>query len=370
MPSVADTIRRLHAAQYTPSLGSATIGQSRLRPLPASDSNPGALSGWCYVPQNDDRMALVVVLHGCTQTAAGYDCGAGWSDLAERYGFAVLFPEQRRENNPNLCFNWFNPNDTRRGHGEAESIRRMIETMLDRHPVDPTRIFITGLSAGGAMTSAMLAAYPEIFAGGGIIAGLPHGAATSVPEALERMRGQGHPRGTVYTDRVRAASDHAGPWPRISVWHGDADQTVNPINADHLIEQWRGLHGADAAPDRSELVGRHVRRVWLDEDGREAVEAYSLAGIGHGTPVHTYGADACGVAGPYMIEAGISSTRRLAASWELLGRARPASEPKTPARADAEMTPDPGEARTAGAMPGSSIQATIEDVLRSVGLFK
>lgn len=357
MPSIAETIRRLQAHAAAP-LGAAATGAGRLRPLPAFGSNPGALNGWFDAPAEGEAIALVVVLHGCTQTAAGYDRGSGWADLAERHGFAVLFPEQRRENNANLCFNWFDAADTRRGGGEAESIRQMIGAMVDRHPIDPRRVFVTGLSAGGAMASVMLAAYPELFAGGGIIAGLPYGAAASVPEAFERMRGQGHPGGAAYADRVRAASPHAGPWPTISVWHGDADRTVSPVNADRIVEQWRALHGVDAAPDRSDMVDGHVRRIWLGRDGGEAIEAYSIAGMGHGTPLKTGGDDGCGVAGPHMLDAGISSTRRLAARWGLLSD-RPAA-----------ASTAPGGSADARPAPAASVQAVIEKALRTAGLLK
>ena len=371
VPSIAETIRRLKTASPVLPLGPAATGRSHLRPLTSFGSNPGALNGWCYVPEAeaDAPTALVVVLHGCTQTAAGYDVGSGWSELAHRYGFAVLFPEQQRANNANLCFNWFNAEDTRRGGGEAESIRRMIGTMVERHPIDPTRIFVTGLSAGGAMTSAMLAAYPEVFAGGGIIAGLPYGAAASMPEAFERMRGQGHPGGQALGDRVRAASSHDGPWPRISVWHGDADATVSASNADRIVEQWRGLHGVGAAPDRSETVDGHVRRVWLDRHGEEAIEAYRVAGMGHGTPLRTGGRDGCGAAGPHMLEAGISSTRRLAASWGLLGDERPACGLDGATPASAAPSP-PTDVSHSTAAISSTVQATIENALRTAGLLK
>jgi poly(hydroxyalkanoate) depolymerase family esterase len=312
----------------------------------------------------------VVVLHGCTQTAAGYDHGSGWSDLAERHGFALLFPEQRRENNPNLCLNWFNAEDTRRQGGETESIRRMIDTVVNQHAIDPSQIFVTGLSAGGAMTSVMLAAYPELFAGGGIIAGLPFGVATSVPEAFERMRGQGHPNEQDLSDRVRAASAHRGPWPRISVWHGDADATVNSINADRIVDQWRALHQVGTTSARSESIDGHLRSVWLDRAGNEVIEQYRIRGMGHGVPLSTTGPDGCGVAGPFMIKAGISSTRHLAASWGLLGeenaindanRPEPsASDRSTAAKAQAgRVTP-----------PSASIQATIEKALRTAGLMR
>ena len=155
-----------------------------------------------------------------------YDFGAGWSTLADRHGFVLLLPEQQRANNANNCFNWFSAGDIERGRGEAMSIRCMVEKMIVDHEIDRRRVFVTGLSAGGAMTSVMLATYPEVFAAGAIIAGLPYGTAANVKEAFESM-GQVRARSArEWGDLVRAASPHQGPWPRVSVWHGGADQVV------------------------------------------------------------------------------------------------------------------------------------------------
>src|SRR5689334_9322965 len=108
--------------------------------------NPGNLRMFVYVPPGAGAGApLVVILHGCGQTAAGYDLGTGWSRLADQLGFALLAPEQKPANNPNTCFDWFNPEDIARGQGEAASIARMIQTMVETHRLDVTRIFITGL---------------------------------------------------------------------------------------------------------------------------------------------------------------------------------------------------------------------------------
>ena len=135
-------------------------------------SNPGNLRMFSFAPHNlQPAPGLVVVLHGCGQTAAAYDLGAGWSTLAKHYGFALLMPQQQPLNNANGCFNWFNPEDTERDSGEACSIRQMIAHAVKEIGIDRERIFVTGLSAGGAMTSVMLATYPEVFAGGAIIAG-------------------------------------------------------------------------------------------------------------------------------------------------------------------------------------------------------
>ena len=206
---------------------------------------------------------LVVVLHGCTQSAAAFDRACGWSDLAARLGFALLLPEQRRANNPKRCFNWFAAGDTRRDAGEALSIRRMVDRMLAGHALDPGRVYVAGLSAGGAMAAAMLAAYPEVFAGGAVIGGVPYGAATNARQARPAMAGRldNRPAGG-WGDAVRAASPHRGPWPRVSVWHGDADRSVHPVNAERLVEQWTELHGVAGQPALEERDGGHLRRVW------------------------------------------------------------------------------------------------------------
>jgi poly(hydroxyalkanoate) depolymerase family esterase len=287
---------------------------SRLREVSQFGSNPGNLRMFTYVPPRlAADPALVVVLHGCTQTAAGYDHGAGWSTLADRYGFALLLPEQKRANNLNCCFNWFLPADTQRDQGEAASIRQMIETAVDEHGIDRRRVFVTGLSAGGAMTSVMLACYPDVFAGGAIIAGLPYGAAANVQQAFESMF-QSPPRAArAWGDLVRAASSHRGPWPRVAVWHGDADTTVVPTNAHEILKQWIDVHGLPADPSVRATQNGHARAIWFNAAGDEVIESFTVSRMAHGTPLATGTAvDACGNAGPFLLEAGISSSWHIA----------------------------------------------------------
>ncbi len=285
-------------------------------------ANPGALKMFSFVPEPLPRGAgLVVVLHGCGQTAAGYDLGAGWSTLAKHYGFALLMPEQQGSNNANTCFNWFSPEDTARGSGEAASIRQMIARMVSDHRLDPRRIYVTGLSAGGAMASVMLATYPEVFAAGAIVAGLPFGIATNLREALSGMLQSPSRPAEELGDLVRQASGHKGPWPKVSVWHGSADRTVNPANADEIVKQWLDVHGLPLAPMSVADVDGYPREVWWNAEGETIVESYTITDMAHGTPLGVADNDKrYGEGGAFLIEAGISSSYHIANFFGLTER--------------------------------------------------
>jgi poly(hydroxyalkanoate) depolymerase family esterase len=267
-----------------------------------------------YVPaQRQPLLPLVVVLHGCGQSAAEYDLGAGWSTLAKHYGFALLMPEQQRANNAQRCFNWFQPDDISRGEGEVASIRQMIARMVADRAIDPRRIFITGLSAGGAMTMAMLSSYPELFAAGAVIAGLPFGVARNVRDALLQMRMPAPRDGHELGHLVREASSFSGRWPRLSVWHGTADRTVHPDNADEIIKQWLDLHGLPLGPMAESDVDGYPRQVWWNADGETMVESYAITDMAHGTPLGVAENDKrYGKQGPFLIDAGISSSYHIA----------------------------------------------------------
>jgi poly(hydroxyalkanoate) depolymerase family esterase len=297
-------------------------------------SNPGNLRMFRYAPVVlQHPRALVVVLHGCGQTAAAYDVGSGWSTLAKHYGFALLMPGQLASNNANGCFNWFYPEDTARERGEAGSIRQMIARMVKDHAIDPRRIFITGLSAGGAMTSVMLAIHPELFAAGAIIAGLPFGVATNLRDALIGMRASRTRSATELGDLVRKASSHKGKWPKVSVWHGTADRTVYPGNADEIVKQWLDVHGLPLEPMAQSTVDGHPREVWWGPDGETVVESYTIADMAHGTPLGIAETDKrYGTQGAFMIEAGISSSYHIAKFFGLTGwiRERKPPAPKLP----------------------------------------
>jgi poly(hydroxyalkanoate) depolymerase family esterase len=297
---------------------------SHLQEVEEFGTNPGGLRMLTYLPDDlPASPALVVVLHGSTQSAVNYDVGTGWSTLADRHGFALLMPEQTRKNNLNGSFNWFLRNDTQRGKGEAHSIVQMVEQMVRDHDIDRKRIFVTGLSAGGAMTLAMLASYPDVFAAGAVIAGLPYGGATNIQEALRGMF-QAPPKSSrELGDLVREASPNSIVWPKLSVWHVSADRTVKPANAGEIIKQWLDVHELPLTPTSEQIVDGHSRQAWWNADGETVIESYAITDMAHGIPLsHLEG----GIVGPYMIEAGISSSDHIAKFFRLTDTLR-----KTPA---------------------------------------
>lgn len=289
------------------------------REVGAFGTNPGNLRMHIFVPaQLAAAPPLVVALHGCGQSAAEYAAGAGWSKLAEHLGFIVLYPEQQSANNANGCFSWFLPGDVRRDDGEAHSIHQMVQHVVAAYGVDRARIYVTGLSAGGAMANVMLAAYPDTFAAGAIIAGLPYGSAASMQEAFGAMFTDQQHSPRDLGDRVRSASHSSGPWPRISIWHGTADQVVRPGNADLIARQWADVHGIAIEPSFDGRHGSHGRRLWNDAGGNTLIEAFAISGMGHGVPLDApAGVASFGSPGPYFLDAGISSTQHIAGFWGL-----------------------------------------------------
>jgi poly(hydroxyalkanoate) depolymerase family esterase len=329
-------------------------------------ANPGNLRMFAFVPESlQSSPALVVVLHGCGQNAAGYDLGAGWSTLAKQYGFALLMPEQQLSNNGNGCFNWFDPQDSKRGRGETSSIRQMIGRMVRDHRIDKDRIFVTGLSAGGAMTSVMLASYPEIFAAGAIIAGLPYGIATNAREAMNGMFQSPARPASELGDLVRNASKHRGPWPKVSVWHGGADGTVDPANADEIVKQWLDVHQLPSAPMSEGTVDGYPHQIWWNADGKTVVESYTITNMTHGTPLGTAENDErYGMRGALLIEAGISSSYHIAKFFDLTKGIR---ESQTITGAAAKPSPFKSQHKR---RRGTGVGAAISRALTAVGLKK
>lgn len=294
--------------------------------------NPGKLKAYYYKPDDlPSNAPLVVALHGCGQRACDYDDETGWIALAQRYKFALLFPEQQQvdllhlnplgpSGNPGYCFSWWLTSEADR-HGEPESIMNMTKHMVNMFKLDPQRIYITGLSGGGAMTVTMLAAYRGCFAGGAPMAGVPANCAEGVwphtvsaecmcidirdlrqdvlgslglfaadyeqkHEQCMRMEEPVPGRTAAWWgDRVREIADNAEStrWPRISIWQGSNDNMVAPINLKRLMLQWTDVHGLNPAagktvqepqPDASPYDIQHT--TYADASGRVQVETYLI----------------------------------------------------------------------------------------------
>ncbi|MET8606121.1 PHB depolymerase family esterase [Streptomyces rubiginosohelvolus] len=290
------------AAPTSPAAAEARAAAA-LERVTSFGANPGGLNMYVYRPAALPANAPVVVaLHGCTQSAQVYSDNAGLNTFADRHGFLVVYAETTTANNANKCFNWFQPGDTRRGQGEAASIRQMVAHAATAYGTDTGRVQVTGLSAGGAMTSVMLAAYPDVFAAGAVVAGIPYGCGTDVVSAFGCMSPGVDRTPAAWAQAVRDAHPgFAGPWPRVAIWHGDNDATVAPRNADELRDQWTAVHGLGQTPDRTSTIGPNSTRrsEYLAADGGASViEVNRVPGIGHGTPVDPgSGAEQCGATG-------------------------------------------------------------------------
>lgn len=328
--SAAGLVVLLLAALSVVSLPSPARAATTPQEVTGFGSNPGNLRMFRYVPQGlPNGRPVVVALHGCTQDASTYAVNTGWMQLADTYRFAVVFPQQRSANNSSSCFNFFEPADSRRDSGEALSIKQMVDrTKQDNGSASA---YVSGLSAGGAMTAVMLATYPEVFSGGGTIAGLPYGCANSASTAYTCMSPGVDKSPLRWGDKVRAAYSYSGPRPKVAIWQGTADTTVKPMNATELMEQFTNVNGTDQTPDITDTVGGYPHRVYGG-----TVETYEITGMGHGQPVDPgTGPTQCGTAGAYILDVNICSPYYLVRFWGIDDSTSPRPSPT------ATITPTP-----------------------------
>jgi poly(hydroxyalkanoate) depolymerase family esterase len=298
----------------------SSFAQTTLQQITSFGKNPGNLRMFFYVPKDvKPNAGLVVLLHGCAQAASEFDDETGWVQLADKEKFIVLLPQQNVENNSSRCFNWFSPTHISRDGLETSSIIEMIDLMQKNHSIDASKVFITGLSAGGAMSSVMIASYPERFAAAAIVAGVPFGCATSMSSAFSCMSGFSFPaptpeqRGTLVRN---AAGNYTGPWPRVLVIQGTSDELVSFKNAQFNVDQWVNVHGLTARDRVETTVGSNTVAQYKNNKNVTVVSFLGISGFRHGYPINP--SAKCGSAGKYVLASNVCAAEITAKFFNLL----------------------------------------------------
>ncbi|WP_244816024.1 PHB depolymerase family esterase [Caballeronia sp. Lep1P3] len=235
-----------------------------------------------YVPghHRGESLPLIVMLHGCTQDADDFAAGTRMNALAETHGFIVAYPTQPQGANSSKCWNWFRPADQQRDRGEPSLITGITREVMADYNVDPKRVFVAGLSAGGAMAAIMAQTYPDLYAAAGVHSGLPVGCAHDLPSALAAMRGGKVRSKAQKSMRADAHGAQASACPLI-VFHGDADATVHPANANELIREFSAREVIPVrAPSSDSRVRKHTVRYMTSQAGVDA-ELWVIHGAPH-----------------------------------------------------------------------------------------
>jgi len=227
-----------------------TIAQKDLVEVKNYGTNPGKIKMFLHEPKvakhSSLKKPIVIVLHGCSQSAEGVSKQTYWNLLADKYGFYVVYPQQNLINNPSLCFNWFSSEDTQKNQGESHSIKEMLNYMTNNYPIDEYRVFVYGVSAGAAMSVVLMANYPEIIDGGAILAGGPFMPELTHLQRLDLMFSPEENTAEKLGNPIKKLnSGFTGNYPRVVIIQGKNDLVVNPKNADLLIKQWSFLHNID-----------------------------------------------------------------------------------------------------------------------------
>jgi poly(hydroxyalkanoate) depolymerase family esterase len=280
---------RIYLSLFLFLISSFFFGQQLVKEVSYFGSNPGNLSMYIYTPESisaNEKLPLVVVLHGCSQSAQLVSEQTGWNKLADTYRFRVLYPQQKAANNASMCFNWYRSADIDRDRGECGSIKQMIEQFSKDNNVDSSHVFITGLSAGAAMSVVMMAVYPGVFNTGAIFAGGAYKSAVNVMTTTSAMMGWVNRSPAEWGDLVRNENPaFKGKFPKMIIYQGRKDLVCNHKNAHELIEQWTNIHAIDSiADDTINDFANNVnikKYIFRDASRQEIVTYYEVKNIGH-----------------------------------------------------------------------------------------
>jgi len=275
-------------------------------------ANPGDLEASYFTP-NIENPALVVLLHGCDQHGDKLALQSGLFGLAKKHDFALLLPQQSLSNNIKRCFNWYSEDDSIKDSGESLSIKNMISRL--KAQLASKEVYIIGLSAGGAMASGMLANYPELFTGGAVVAGLPFPCADGLITGILCMRNG--PSQTV--DELVTLVGNLNPqqkkWPKLSVWIGENDNIVNPLNSSILAQQWANLSALESNPIMDKKPGYTITR-WQNSAKEVQVELVEVSDLGHGIMVNPH-VENGGEVSDYVLASPISTVKHVVDFWQL-----------------------------------------------------
>ena len=274
--------------------------------------NPGELSA-SYFQGAKDNKNLIVLLHGCAQQGQVLAQQSGLMALTDKKQFSLLIPQQSQDNNIQGCFNWFSSQDIAQNQGESLSIKNMITSVNADHHFN--KIYIIGLSAGGAMASSMLVNYPQLFTAGAIIAGIPYPCAHNLTTAIACMRSGPSQDPEQLTQLVHQINSSINHWPTLSIWTGSQDTVVNPKNSQQLAIHWAKLTQSSKQPIISKHPGYKVSQ-WQGQNKQVNVELIEIENMGHGIAVAPQKIGG-GSEAPFVINTPISTVLYLLKAWEL-----------------------------------------------------
>lgn len=285
-----------------------TPGEAAAAPLTeytGFGSNPGNLRLFSYVPSGFPANGpLVVVGHGCGQTAQNMADTSGWVQLADTYKIALIFPQTSTANEPTGgCFRTWQPAHQARDAGEPQSVKQMIDYLKTVHSIDANRIFVTGLSSGGHLTNVMLATYPDVFAAGAPHSSFPYKCATSYAQLSYCAFGQVNYTATVWGNLARSGyPGYAGPRPKVQIWHGSADALIYLSNQYQQVLQWTNVHGTDGFVDQyASILGQPHNIYKLGST--QVVETVTVQYMGHYQAVDPgTGTGQCGMTGTFAAD--------------------------------------------------------------------